>query len=147
MVCDTIRGCGSWEQIKTLAVTLSYLIYDLACCFLDKQFSLDNTFHHLVSIVGITSALVYGKVFFFLIFIPFSLSLVYFKKQRYDQLFIPWTILQSGSELVAALWVSELSTPFLHIRELIKELGYKDTDLNLVADVSHNLKTYKLFSY
>ncbi|XP_024020554.1 transmembrane protein 136-like, partial [Morus notabilis] len=45
-------------------------------------------------------------------------------------------LLQSGSELVAALWVSELSSPFLHVRELIKELGYKDTDLNLAADIS-----------
>lgn len=37
--------------------------------------------------------------------------------------------------------MSELSSPFLHIRELIKELGYKDTDLNLAADVSTGLKT------
>jgi hypothetical protein len=44
--------------------------------------------------------------------------------------------MQSGSELVGALWVSELSSPFLHLRELLKELGYKDTPLNLTADVS-----------
>ncbi|RZC87961.1 hypothetical protein C5167_004141 [Papaver somniferum] len=41
-----------------------------------------------------------------------------------------------GSELVAALWVTEISSPFLHARELLKELGYKDTDLNLLADIS-----------
>ncbi|RXH91157.1 hypothetical protein DVH24_020180 [Malus domestica] len=40
-----------------------------------------------------------------------------------------------GSEMVAALWITELSSPFLHIRELLKELGYRDTDLNLAADV------------
>ncbi|TQD96130.1 hypothetical protein C1H46_018273 [Malus baccata] len=41
---------------------------------------------------------------------------------------------QCGSEMVAALWITELSSPFLHIRELLKELGYRDTDLNLAAD-------------
>ncbi|KAL3505328.1 hypothetical protein ACH5RR_035169 [Cinchona calisaya] len=40
-----------------------------------------------------------------------------------------------GSEMVAALWITELSSPFLHMRELLKELGYKDTDLNLVFDI------------
>lgn len=40
--------------------------------------------------------------------------------------------------MVAALWITEMSSPFLHLRELLKELGYKDTDLNLAADVSHN---------
>ncbi|KAF3446363.1 hypothetical protein FNV43_RR12475 [Rhamnella rubrinervis] len=90
-------------QAKTLVVTLSYLIYDLVCCFFDKQFNLDNSFHHLVSIVGIGAGL---------------------------------TLQKSGSELVAALWVTELSSPFLHLRELLKELGYRDTNLNLAADVS-----------
>ncbi|XP_030459041.1 uncharacterized protein LOC115679567 [Syzygium oleosum] len=41
-----------------------------------------------------------------------------------------------GSELVAALWITELSSPFLHMRELLKELGYRDTDLNLAADIA-----------
>ncbi|KAI3969916.1 hypothetical protein MKX01_038384 [Papaver californicum] len=40
-----------------------------------------------------------------------------------------------GSEMVAALWVTEISSPFLHARKLLKEVGYKDTDLNLLADV------------
>ncbi|KAI3942353.1 hypothetical protein MKW98_000242 [Papaver atlanticum] len=40
------------------------------------------------------------------------------------------------SELVAALCVTEISGPFLHTRELLKELGYKDTDLNLLDDIS-----------
>ncbi|PIA55860.1 hypothetical protein AQUCO_00700289v1 [Aquilegia coerulea] len=39
-----------------------------------------------------------------------------------------------GSEMVAALWITEISSPFLHMRELLKELGYKDTDANLAAD-------------
>ena len=43
---------------------------------------------------------------------------------------------QSGSEQVAALFITEISSPFLHARELLKELGYKDTELNLAADVS-----------
>ncbi|KAH7524133.1 hypothetical protein FEM48_Zijuj06G0086700 [Ziziphus jujuba var. spinosa] len=93
---------SSPQQMRALAVSLSYLIYDLVCCLFDKQFSLDNCFHHLVSIIGIGAGLVYEKC---------------------------------GSELVAALWVTELSSPFLHLRELLKELGYKDTDLNLAADI------------
>lgn len=40
-----------------------------------------------------------------------------------------------GSEMVAALFLTELSTPFLHLRELLKELGYKDSDLNVAADI------------
>jgi len=40
--------------------------------------------------------------------------------------------------MVVALWITEISSPFLHLRELLKELGYKDTDLSLVADVSSN---------
>ncbi|KAJ0527445.1 putative TLC domain-containing protein [Helianthus annuus] len=40
-----------------------------------------------------------------------------------------------GSEIVATLLITEISSPFLHLRELIKELGYKSTLLNLAADV------------
>ncbi|XVE69821.1 hypothetical protein DITRI_Ditri10aG0022600 [Diplodiscus trichospermus] len=40
------------------------------------------------------------------------------------------------SEMVAALFITELSGPFLHARELLKELGYRDTDLNLAADIA-----------
>ncbi|OMO75223.1 hypothetical protein COLO4_26241 [Corchorus olitorius] len=43
---------------------------------------------------------------------------------------------KGGSELVAALFVSEISSPFLHARELLKEVGYRDTDLNLAADIA-----------
>lgn len=45
-------------------------------------------------------------------------------------------ILQCGSEMVGALWVTEMSSPFLHLRELLKEMGYRDTAINLAADVS-----------
>ncbi|OWM80876.1 TLC domain-containing protein 5-like isoform X1 [Punica granatum] len=41
-----------------------------------------------------------------------------------------------GSELVAALWITEMSSPFLHLRELLKEIGYRDTDLNFAADAA-----------
>ncbi|VFR01450.1 unnamed protein product [Cuscuta campestris] len=37
--------------------------------------------------------------------------------------------------MVAALWVTEASSPFLHMREFLKELGYRDTYLNLAADI------------
>ncbi|XP_019244525.1 PREDICTED: uncharacterized protein LOC109224399 [Nicotiana attenuata] len=40
-----------------------------------------------------------------------------------------------GSEIIAALLLTEISGPFLHLWEILKELGYKDTDLNLTADV------------
>ncbi|KAG8632425.1 hypothetical protein MANES_18G021200v8 [Manihot esculenta] len=68
-----------------------------------QQFNLDNTIHHLVSIVGLGAGLLYHK---------------------------------SGSELVTALWITEMSSPFLHLRELLKDLGYRDTPLNLAADIS-----------
>ncbi|XP_050267544.1 uncharacterized protein LOC126712304 [Quercus robur] len=100
-VCP-LASKSSPKQMQTLAVTLSYMIYDLVCSLFNKKFKLDNSIHHLVSIVGMGAGLAYNK---------------------------------SGSELVAALWVSEISSPFLHLRELLKELGYKDTDLNLVADI------------
>ncbi|KAK8475638.1 hypothetical protein V6N13_011749 [Hibiscus sabdariffa] len=41
-----------------------------------------------------------------------------------------------GSEQVAALLITEISSPFLHARELLKEVGYRDTDLNLAADMT-----------
>nr|GEV32540.1 zinc finger, CCHC-type [Tanacetum cinerariifolium] len=43
---------------------------------------------------------------------------------------------KSGSETLAALCITEMSSPFLHFRELLRELGYKGTYLNLAADVS-----------
>nr|XP_029123885.1 transmembrane protein 136 isoform X2 [Elaeis guineensis] len=88
--------------MKTLAVSLSYLIYDLICCLFDNHVNLDNSVHHLVSIVGIGAGLAYQIC---------------------------------GSEMVAALWITEISSPFLHMRELLKELGYRDTDLNLAVDI------------
>ncbi|PON54900.1 TRAM/LAG1/CLN8 domain containing protein [Parasponia andersonii] len=101
-VCP-LASISSTQQMKTLAVSLSYLIYDLICCLFDKKFSIDNSVHHLVSIVGIGAGLAYGKC---------------------------------GSEMVAALWITEISSPFLHLREFLKELGYRDTDLTLAADIS-----------
>lgn len=54
---------------------------------------------------------------------------------------------QCGSEMVASLWMTEMSSPFLHMREILKELGYRDTDLNLVADVGvTNLDKLTTFS-
>ncbi|XP_019156083.1 PREDICTED: transmembrane protein 136-like isoform X2 [Ipomoea nil] len=40
-----------------------------------------------------------------------------------------------GSELVGALWVSEISGPFDDLRVILKELGYRDTNLNLAVDI------------
>ncbi|XP_022769061.1 transmembrane protein 136-like isoform X1 [Durio zibethinus] len=93
----------SFEQRQTLAVTVAYLIYDLICCLFDERFSLDNTIHHLVSIVGLGAGLAYQKCV---------------------------------SEQVAAVFLTEISSPFLHARELLKEVGYKDTDLNMAADIT-----------
>ncbi|XP_073135321.1 uncharacterized protein [Henckelia pumila] len=100
-VCP-LASKSSPRQMQTLAVTVGYLLYDLVCCFLDKNVKMDNTVHHLVSIIGLWSGLEYQRC---------------------------------GSEMVAALWITEMSSPFLHLRELLKELGYKDTDLNLAADI------------
>ncbi|XP_059460104.1 uncharacterized protein LOC132189389 [Corylus avellana] len=97
-----LASMASPKQMETLAVSLSYMMYDLVCSSFDKEVGLDNSIHHLVSIVGFGAVLAYGRC---------------------------------GSEVVAALWITEISTPFLHLRELLKELGYRDTDLNLAADI------------
>ncbi|XP_050267551.1 uncharacterized protein LOC126712308 isoform X1 [Quercus robur] len=100
-VCP-LASKSSPKQMQTLAMSLSYMIYDMVCCLFDKQVKLDTSIHHLVSIVGFGAGLAYKKC---------------------------------GSEMVVALWITEISSPFLHLRELLKELGYKDTDLSLVADI------------
>ncbi|KAF2588948.1 hypothetical protein F2Q70_00038418 [Brassica cretica] len=43
---------------------------------------------------------------------------------------------KSGSEIMATLWIAEISSPFYHLREILKEIGYRDTSVNLAADVS-----------
>ncbi|XP_043711371.1 TLC domain-containing protein 5-like isoform X1 [Telopea speciosissima] len=100
-VCP-LASKSSPSQMKTLAVTLGYLIYDLICCLFDNHVNIDNIVHHLVSILGIGAGLVYERC---------------------------------GSEMIMAVWITEISSPFLHMRELLKELGYRDTNLNLAADI------------
>lgn len=58
--------------MQTLAVTVAYLIYDLVCCLFDKQIKIDNTIHHLISIVGLVAGLSYQRVINF-IFISLNL--------------------------------------------------------------------------
>lgn len=43
--------------------------------------------------------------------------------------------LQSGTELLACLMLMEVSNPFMHGRELLKELKLKDSTLSLANDV------------
>lgn len=50
------------KQMKSLAVTLSYMIYDGACCHLSGDARLDNALHHLISIVGLAAGLAYQRV-------------------------------------------------------------------------------------
>jgi len=40
-----------------------------------------------------------------------------------------------GSELIGCLWLMEISNPFMHMRELLKELGYKDSNLSILNDI------------
>lgn len=49
--------------------------------------------------------------------------------------------------MAAALWITEISSPFLHLRELLKELGYRDTDLNIAADVSNIVSSFLVFDF
>lgn len=121
--------------MQTLAVTVAYLIYDMICSQFDKRSksNVDNTIHHLVSIVGIGAGLFYQKVtfFFFPQFLWLVVFLVFFVLVGFSL-----KIVQCGTEMVTALFITEISSPFLHLREFLKELGYKDTDVNLAADVS-----------
>lgn len=100
-VCP-LAAASTPRQMKALAVTLAYMVYDAACCHLHGDVRLDNTVHHLVSIVGIGAGLAYRRC---------------------------------GTEMVASLLVTEISSPLLHLREMLKEFGVRDTDLNLLVDV------------
>jgi len=100
-VCP-LAAASSPSQMKALAVTLSYMVYDAACCHLNGDVRLDNTVHHLVSIVGIGAGLAYQRC---------------------------------GTEMVASQFVTEISSPLLHLREMLKEFGVRDTGLNLLVDV------------
>ncbi|XP_066306021.1 uncharacterized protein [Miscanthus floridulus] len=100
-VCP-LAAASSPRQMRALAVTLAYMVYDAACCHLNGDTRLDNTVHHLVSIVGIGAGLAYQRC---------------------------------GTEEVACLFITEISSPLLHLREMLKEFGVRDTDLNLLVDV------------
>jgi hypothetical protein len=60
-VCP-LAAASSPRQMRALALTLSYMVYDAACCHLNGDVRLDNTVHHLVSIVGIAAGLAYQRV-------------------------------------------------------------------------------------
>ncbi|XP_030955682.1 uncharacterized protein LOC115977797 isoform X3 [Quercus lobata] len=66
-VCP-LASKSSPKQMQTLAMSLSYMIYDMVCCLFDKQVKLDNSIHHLVSIVGFGAGLAYKKILFAVIF-------------------------------------------------------------------------------
>ncbi|XP_022144271.1 transmembrane protein 136-like isoform X2 [Momordica charantia] len=107
-ICDapfvlSLPNPHHFSQMQILGVSCSYLIYDMVCCHFDKRVSVDNTIHHLISIVGIAAGLAYQKC---------------------------------GSEMVAALLITEISSPFLHLREILKEIGYRNTELNFAADIA-----------
>ncbi|KAK8678431.1 hypothetical protein V6N13_143932 [Hibiscus sabdariffa] len=106
-VCP-LASTSSPKQRLALGVTVAYFIYDLLCCLFDDRlrFSFDNALHHLVGIVGLGAGLAFQKT------------------------------MQCGSEQVAALFITEISSPFLHARELLKEVGYRETNLNLAADIA-----------
>ncbi|XP_047328236.1 TLC domain-containing protein 5-like [Impatiens glandulifera] len=89
-------------QMRSLVVTLSYMVYDILCGVFGNNLKIDNFFHHSVCIIGSIAGFLYQM---------------------------------GGSEMVAALCITEISTPFLHLREILKDLGYKDTSLNLAADI------------
>src|SRR4051812_48838662 len=114
--------------MRALAVTLSYMIYDGACCHLSGDARLDNALHHLISIVGLAAGLAYQKVFLLLLLLlPSALTFLFFS-------FLFWCIfgnngvriavlgVQCGTEQVACLLVTEISSPLLHLREMLKEL-------------------------
>jgi hypothetical protein len=97
-----LAAASTPRQMRALGVTLSYMVYDAACCRLHGDVRLDNTVHHLVSIVGIGAGLAYRRC---------------------------------GTEMVASLLITEVSSPLLHLREMLKEFGVRDTELNLLVDV------------
>ncbi|KAI8548875.1 hypothetical protein RHMOL_Rhmol07G0308000 [Rhododendron molle] len=59
-VCPMASKSSPW-QMQTMAVSLAYMIYDLGCGLFEKQFKIDNSIHHLVSIIGFGAGLAYEK--------------------------------------------------------------------------------------
>ncbi|KAF3616994.1 putative peroxidase 9 [Capsicum annuum] len=57
-VCP-LSSKSSHKQMRALAVSVGYLIYDLVCCLFDKQVKIDNLIHHLVSAIGLGAGLAY----------------------------------------------------------------------------------------
>lgn len=137
-VCP-IASTSSLRQMETLAFSLSYMIYDLICSHFDQVISIDNAVHHSVCILGFVAGLFYQKVIYILLLLLIlewgfgEINYYYFCILF---LWLYGGIVKCGSEMVAALWITEISSPFLHLREILKEIGYRDTDLNLAADVS-----------
>ncbi|KAG5542369.1 hypothetical protein RHGRI_022039 [Rhododendron griersonianum] len=66
-VCPMASKSSPW-QMQTMAVSLAYMIYDLGCGLVVKQFKIDNSIHHLVSIIGFGAGLAYEKISFAIIF-------------------------------------------------------------------------------
>ena len=44
--------------------------------------------------------------------------------------------------MVASMFITEISSPLLHLREMLKEFGVRDTDLNLLVDVLFAVTAY-----
>lgn len=133
-----------WLQMKALAVTLSYMVYDAACCYLNDDVRVDNTVHHLVSIVGIAAGLAYRRVIY-LATIKFSWH--HSAVRLAGLVLLIFVIIQCGTEMVASLFVTEISSPLLHLREILKEFGIKDTDLNLLVDVRTHVLSILFFLF
>ncbi|KAE9458619.1 hypothetical protein C3L33_09482, partial [Rhododendron williamsianum] len=51
-VCPMASKSSPW-QMQTMAVSLAYMIYDLGCGLVVKQFKIDNSIHHLAMALGL----------------------------------------------------------------------------------------------
>ncbi|XP_043711373.1 TLC domain-containing protein 5-like isoform X2 [Telopea speciosissima] len=109
-VCP-LASKSSPSQMKTLAVTLGYLIYDLICCLFDNHVNIDNIVHHLVSILGIGAGLVYERILFAVIFTLARMvagpHLTYVTLSADNPLLIK--AMAFGLQLVSAFWFYKIA--------------------------------------
>lgn len=160
--CASMMFTTECLQMRAIKTSLAYFVYDFFCCLVVFPRDIGNAVHHIITIMGLgygfmtqtVSSL--GSKYLVLVSVVYELNLFRFEfcnticlspvevLESVNLFFASCfqcpneakDVMQCGTELVACLWLMELSNPFMHARELFKEFGIKDTPLNMANDVS-----------
>lgn len=118
-----------------LTVSFAYFIYDTICCAVELPFSVEFLIHHLLTLLGLAFGYLQQIVRPSPTLVSCDFSSSELRKQKFCVMFLTNFDLQSGTELVACLMLMEVSNPFMHGRELLKELNLKESPISLANDV------------